>query len=310
MERRDLLKLGGSLALIAAGGGWVLTRSEGGDAPLDRALAHARRTGKPVLVLVAPPPPESSAAVGEAFADAIAFGGDELLLALLTCELACATPAQISQVVGVDPATDELGRIEIDGESLQWRRIEFDTRPWSQTREDPAARDGRNVEALRSALLGDDALLTRRAESARTALGAERIAALDSRLARGDSLDDSDLIDAAAWVRAHPKWEAQRAAAIAAAQKRMLDAPPRGSRWAESAGCAGLDVQPLPGDDYGVRYDLQRRANYDSPAFRIWPGRPLPNPFKPASSSAGVFCGMAFGGRRSNRFLFFYVDEP
>ncbi len=182
MERRDFLKLGGSTALFAAGAGWLLTHAERIETPLDRAMAQARRNGKPVLVLVAPPPPVGRAELSKAFADALDFGGDELLLAVLLAEVVCATAEQVFEIIGVASTPNDVGLIEIEGEALHWRRIDFDTRPVFVTGADPDVRDARNAEALRSALVGDDALLTRRAQSVRSARGDERIAALDARL--------------------------------------------------------------------------------------------------------------------------------
>jgi hypothetical protein len=314
LERRQALKLGVLLAIGAAGGlvvrlggVWTLARDGAGRTPLDRALAEARRLGKPVLVLVGPEPPEGLTQLGESFGELVELGGDDLLLDLLLCELACATPEQLFDAAGVKVVPDEVGLIESTASGLEWRPIDFLAHTHDFTPERWESALAANKTALKSALARDDEMLRRRANAVLSAQGPQVVAEFSARMDRGEPVKADELLSMSALLRVRADWPARVSALNDRAFSHFFKFPPRGSRWAGHA-CGAVEADALATDSAGVHYDLQRRAKCKSPALRFLPGRPLPNPL--ASLSPGVFCGMAFNGWRGGRFLLFYIDEP
>ncbi len=310
MERRQALKWGALVAIGAAGGlgsAWTLARDAQGRAPLDRALADARRLGKPVLVLVGPEPPEGLTRLGDSFGSLVEGEDDEFLHDLLLCELCCATPRQVFEAAGARVIPDQIGLLECTPRGLEWKPVDFVPRTEGLGHDLWLAVLAANKAAVRSALAHDDGMLKRRAEAVRAARGPQVVAEFTARMDRGEPVQPDDLLSMSALLRVRADWPERVGALNQAAFSHFSDVPPRGSRWAGQS-CAAADVDALPTDSAGVRYDLQRRVNGKSPALRLLPGRPLSNPF--ASSHAGILCGMSFGGAHGGRFLLFYIDEP
>lgn len=313
MERRQALMWTGLVALGAAcglGGAWALAdeaSDSSGASPLGRAIAEARRRGKPVLVLVGPEPPEGLTRIGESFGALLDLGGDDLLHDLLLCELACATPTQLFDAAGVKSVPNQLVLLELTASGFAGKPIDFIADVFALAPEQFDAAIEANKQALRTALARDDALLNERAEAARAALGAQAVAEFTARMDRGEPVTAVELPSSPALLRVRADWPTRVNALNDLAFRHFFKLPPRGSRWA-AHGCGSTEAFALATDDAGVRYDLQRRVNGESPALRLFIGRPLPNPF--ALAPAGVLCGMAFGGPHGGRFLLFYIDEP
>jgi hypothetical protein len=310
VERRQALKWGTLVALGAVGGlggAWTFARSAQGRAPLDRALADARRLGKPVLVLVGPEPPEGLTQLGESFGALVEEEDDPLLHDLLLCELCCATPRQVLEAAGVRVIPGQVGLIEFTARGLEWKPIDFVARTEGLTHELWESARAANKAAVRSALASDGEMLERRAAAVRAARGPQVVAEFTARMDRGEPVQVDELLSMTALLRVRADWSERVGALNDLAFSHFFSVPPRGSRWAGQA-CGAADVDALATDSAGVRYDLQRRVNGKSPALRLLPGRPMSNPL--ATSSAGILCGMSFGGVHGGRFLLFYIDEP
>jgi hypothetical protein len=291
-----------------------------GRTPLERTLASARLNGKPVLVFVAPEPPTPSDAFGADVAAALDGGGDPLLFDLALCELVCASPSQLASTAGVAAAPGAVGLLERQGDALRWTAI-----PWGAWEEPydsshpfahPVERARHNVGALRAAAAGSAELLALRASAAREALGREWVEALEARLAASQVVQPASLDRGAAIVRElhirdgsprSPFERDLRASLRAGVGARILSRGPTGARWAQPPSCAGLDVNFLPDDHDGIRFDLQERLAGRAPAPRDSGGHP-----RAAGSLEPLraLCGMAYGSEGAKRFLVYYVDEP
>jgi hypothetical protein len=298
MDRRTTLKLAGaSLLAVPAWLAWRRFASGKLPCPLDRALEEAARVGKPALVLVVPDDPEKEGEVAYLLSSAYETGGAELRADLALCEVACASRAQIERYVGGIAADATAGLIEIEGGASRWSDVVL--RP----------REPANVAVLRSALAGNAEMLARRARSAKAALGAELVAVVESRIARGEDVS-LDLADrAAAIVRERAKAEDAIALLAAAAERRLWAFPPRGARWASDFGCGSTEIEFLACDSSAVRQDLDGRARGEPPLPKFADGTPIPLPWK-SSSTIGFLCGIGMSSEASSRFLLFYVDDP
>jgi len=312
-NRRALLVVGaaGFVGVAAAGGLWWATSgAPSARTPLAHALERARSLGKPVLVLVVPEPPAHTSRLADAFAEALERGGDELLAELLLCELVCASSSQYSDATNSVAAVDQLLWIESAAQAERARALEFDLTLWSYADEQGSdARLDANVRSLRAALGGAGEQLERRAQSCRAALGAERVAELESRLARGDALELRSLVDAAAMVRVECVRAGETQQLQSRAREYWEEHSVLGARWVESFGCGESAPTPLARDSAAVRAEIERRADvgFDLP-YEVF-GVTIPWLTRRVSA-AGVACGMGSIGPGASRFLFLYVDEP
>jgi hypothetical protein len=302
MNRRTTLKLAGATLLAVPA--WIAWRRFAPLAsPLDRALEQAAKLGKPLLVLVVPDDPDKAHGVAYLLSSAYETGGEELRADLALAEVACATRAQIERHVGGVAADATAGLIERDsdeGGGGRPRWVDVPLRP----------REPGNVAVLRAALAGNAETVARRARDARAALGTVA-AEVERRLERGEDVSLELADRAAAIVRERAKPGVAAALLAAAAERRLWTSPPRGARWASESGCAATEIEYLARDSAAMRQDLQGRLRGDPPLPKFADGTPIPLPWRASDVTLfAVACGMAMSNEDSNRFLFFYTDDP
>jgi hypothetical protein len=285
MHRRDFLRTAAAGTALAALPGWLAgcfqsVVKQGDLGPdLDAARRRAASAGKPLLVLVIPKADEGRHERGTLFGGLLNHGGDEALADLALAEVACGTTDDVGRALGHVADGEPLALLVETGTAA--REVVGVApalpAPWSAAHGDVGGLDRRARErfdglakAIRAALLPDRAALERRAAECARALPAaelERIRAASPR-----SLRDVDR-GAAVLRLAAEEAPATRAAGIAAlaaaARRRLVDASPRGARWAQSSGC-GVEIEGEPEDH-------------------------------------GIDCGMGFVPDVSRRFLWFYA---
>ena len=304
--------LGGAGALLLAGAApWSAScaredRSEAATTSLERALAAAKETGKPVLAFVECD--GRSDYVGRVVGDMLQVANVELLAALGMCELAFATQDQLRERLGPRAAVEGAGLIdELEGE-LRWRPIAIDcARPARDSAASASeSRARRNGDAVMEALFADTQVSTW-AGRARAAATPELVRSFESRLTAAVAVDPKELHARAAIALDHARRRELAPTLAAEVWRALCERPPRGSRWAELDACSAPILALLPEDSEGVRYDLRRRANGDDPAARDELGQPIAA--GPVERLLAV-CGMATTTPLSARFLFVYADEP
>jgi len=274
--------------------------------PLQRALRTAKASGKPVLAFV--DNDDGPQAVGRVVGDMLEIGSVELFAALGMCELVFATQEQIRELFGARTGVEGSGLIdEAEGE-LRWRPIALD-------RSYPTYREIERANELRARWNGDSVLDALFADSqisiwaarARAAAHPEHVRSFERRLTASERVDPKELHAWAAIALDHARWRELAPMLAAEVWRSLRERPPLGSRWAQDDGCSAPTLTFFASDGDGVRYDLMRRANGQTPAARDAFGQPIA--YAPVDRLLAV-CGMAVMTPLSERFLFVYADEP
>ena len=252
MGRRALLGWTAAGLAGATAPGWIAAAFAGdgdgalglpGESPLEAALRAARAAGKPVLVIVIPEDEGERHRRGGVWGELLNHGSEEGLARLALCEVVCATNAEVRAV----KAITSVPSIE----------------PFALLIEDLRARPVRvNVGKLQPAGFTPEEIANYEA------LAKARIVRIEAALAAALARNEAAL----GWPsREVGERRAARIAALAEdARQRLQLAPPRGTRWASSAGC-GLTIE---GEDCDAR----------------------------------VACGMACVPEISRRFLYFFSE--
>ncbi|MFG0318705.1 MAG: hypothetical protein ACF8XB_15635 [Planctomycetota bacterium JB042] len=280
LDRRRFLVLGAAgLAGVAWGRAEEEAAAEGFEAfDRDWLLGErgvARRTGKPLLVLVFPL--ERSLTRGTELGSFLNHAKPEAMAPLALAHVVCARRTVVEETFAVGPAADEpmLLLVETDGdEAARWLEFDPDGRfrrstgaawrggPRRVAEEERVRRRNAAIGArLRSALLGDV-----RSCAARAARCAAMLAAADlEHLERTDDVGALDLalVDRGAAQLAHEaarlagsdrESDRSRRAAIesalaAAATTRLREGAPPGARWGIQEPCGGW----IEGEEEGLR---------------------------------------------------------
>jgi hypothetical protein len=214
MNRRELLA---ALAATAALGTITLvvrnwfTGDTTRDA-LDDAWSEARRSRRPLLVLVIPSADTEKWLRGDLFGQFFGFATDAQVAPLHSCGIACATVDDIRHVVGADVQGEPLMVLVTPGKSAR-------------------------VNALDGAVAPDPPLPTALTDAAFARWQSECAKASDARIATV-----AGLIAGALGPPAVP----ERAAATAVRAGVSRRAPP-GAHWAKASGC-GIEVEDIPPD--------------------------------------------------------------
>jgi len=243
--------------------------------PLERALAAARVSGKPVLVIVVSEDPAVRACRSRWLSDWLAVAEPWFRSELAFVEIAFATREQIGARLAEhrrgDVERGELGWLDPLDAELEWRPIESASGTWCVPREGPlkALEQGAAMSTLADQILmrthGDEESTKRRALAARRSLNKAEFAKFEESLAR-PSEARSALVDRCAWLyrrslRQKTFWGLGKFedALAAAATARLIDSPPHGARWA-SFESERTNLQMLECDDADERELLMARA--------------------------------------------------
>lgn len=298
MKRRDFLGGMGAFALSS----WVVqsfaSADKHGPAHKHRvpllfdSYRRARRSGKPLLVLIIPEKDERKWERGRLWGAFLNYGSNRQLAPLAPCEVVCATAAELHKLVPGAAKKEPLAVLVETNElpaATHAVRVEID--PMESTSSDWNARDAeldalidaqtaRVARALKQAIAPDAEVAARRAKEAERAHGASADAQdLITAIAR-DGVVDAKLVDryAAEIMQAlllteGRKERRQFAAQLARVVRRELkEQRVPGSRWATSAGC-------------GTYIEGEER-NY------------------------AIGCGMGHTPEKSQRFLYFFSKGP
>ncbi|HET6204847.1 MAG TPA: hypothetical protein VFI25_18820 [Planctomycetota bacterium] len=274
MDRRTVLKIATSGAAFPFLPSWLVRgffqRGSGeppGDGPGVRRLVgpldvhwhHARKRGKPLLLLLVPRRPDERADRGLLFGGLLNHGTDEAMADLALCEVVCASAdavrsqfkdarfegeplmvlvEQRREGVGVVPVDATLPRGDGSGLLREGREVR-----WIDRGENGALECIAMVaEALHGAVAPDRRTLAARAEGARSVLSEEQQMALAAMAEEGAKLDLA-LADrgAAVLLRIAEETPALRPRVLGILRQtvaeRFRTAAPSGARWARYYTC-------------------------------------------------------------------------
>jgi hypothetical protein len=284
--------------------------------PLERALAAARVSGKPVLVIVVSPSTAVRTCRSRWLSDWLVVGGQRFLAELALVEMAFATRDQLQDALPrrrhAGAERGEIGLLDaLDGE-CDWTPLESPEGSWcaSSGGSDTNGAYRKSVEtlvALLSArLAAGDESTQRRASVARRGLSPRELAEVEASL-----LDPTHtprpLVDRCAWMY---RWSLQskrrtglgqfEQALAAAAGLRLLHQPPHGARWAAFTRTQ-QEVRYLSSDGAEDQALLEHRASLlRAPVLSPDPSGPP----RPLACSLGP-CGTGFTSASS----FVFLDE-
>lgn len=282
--------------------------------PLERALAAARVSGKPVLVIVVSASNVVRACRSRWLSDWLVVGGQRFLAELALVELSFATRDQLLAALPhrgrARAERGEVGLLDpLDGER-DWTPLENPEGTWCATPDGPDTNGAYRksvemlVETISARLAASDETTQHRAAVARRGLSRSELVQLEASL-----LDPTHtprpLIDRCAWIF---RWSLQsrrrtglgkfEQALAAAAGSRLLHESPYGARWAAFRG-EQPSVRYLPSDGAHDRAVLEHRATL----LRLRLLAPEPSgPPQPLACSLGP-CGTGFTSASS--YVFF-----
>lgn len=289
IDRRTLLASFSALSLPAWLSAFAAEDPQSKSTPrsprITPALENAKKTGRPLLVLIVPTDGNARSKRGVMWGLYLESAGEAAMADLALCEVVCAEHDQIEHELP-DPAKaawiDALAiLVETDGSSPSVVGGPVPTLPaWNTGAEESVMIRRRLVDALQARLLTaiapDRAVIERRARQNRASLTAGEAASLGSLSAPfAPTRRDADRVPACVRLVAENARDL-RPACLALlevqAVSRLRRAPPPGSRWARNRGCGSELEGPGP----------------------VW----SPGP-----------CGSGFAGPTSLRFLWMYTQS-